>query len=263
MRMGLGVPPAAYDRATTIFSPEGDLYQVRYAFKAVEKGWTSLGARGKDSVVVAAEKRLISSLLDIDDIEKIYKVDDHIGVAFAGMGSDGRVLISQAQIIAVRHRLLYGELASVDYIARLIADIKQTYTQHAGVRPFGVSLIFAGINPDGRVRLLKTDPGGQYFSYYAVAIGMGESHAVEVFKNYYKKDMEFEGLVKLVIKALFKARVETAVEEEERNKEEFAKKFHEFVELGYVKRDEMVFKKMSREEIKKYIEEIYDELIRL
>jgi proteasome alpha subunit len=259
--MGLGVPPAAYDRATTIFSPEGDLYQVRYAFKAVEKGWTSLGARGKDSVVIAAEKRLISNLLDIDDIEKIYKVDDHIGVAFAGMGSDGRVLISQAQIIAVRHRLLYGEPASVDYIARMIADIKQAYTQHAGVRPFGVSLVFAGINPDGRVRLLKTDPGGQYFSYYAVAIGMGEAYALEVFKNEYKKDMEFDDLVKLVLKALFKARVETAISEEEKDKEKLLDQFHNFVEIGYVKRDEMMFRKMMKDEIKKYLDSIREDLL--
>ncbi|MCE4627687.1 MAG: archaeal proteasome endopeptidase complex subunit alpha [Desulfurococcales archaeon] len=256
--MGLGVPPAAYDRATTIFSPEGDLYQVRYAFKAVEKGWTSLGARGKDSVIIAAEKRLISVLLDIDDIEKIYRVDDHIGVAFAGMGSDGRILISQAQIIAVRHRLLYGELSSVDYIARSIADIKQAYTQHAGVRPFGVSLIFAGVNPDGRVRLLKTDPGGQYFSYYAVAIGMGENYAVEVFKEEYKRDMEFEDLMKLVLKALFKARIETAVSDEERDKEKLLSKFHEYVELGYAKRDTMRFEKMGKDEIKEYIDKYYD-----
>jgi proteasome alpha subunit len=261
--MGLGVPPAAYDRATTIFSPEGDLYQVRYAFKAVEKGWTSLGALGADSVIIAAEKRLISTLLDMDDIEKIYKVDDHIGVAFAGMGSDGRVLISQAQIIAVRHRLLYGEIPSVDYIARLIADIKQAYTQHAGVRPFGVSLIFAGINPDGRVRLLKTDPGGQYFSYYAVAIGMGESQAVEVFKSEYRRDMKFDELVRLVIKALFKARIETAISEEEKDREELLKQFHEFVELGYVKKDEMLFKKMSKNEIKEIIDAIYDDLLKV
>lgn len=256
--MGLGVPPAAYDRATTIFSPEGDLYQVRYAFKAVEKGWTSLGARGKDSVIIAAEKRLISVLLDIDDIEKIYRVDDHIGVAFAGMGSDGRILISQAQIIAVRHRLLYGELPSVDYIARTIADIKQAYTQHAGVRPFGVSLIFAGVNPDGRVRLLKTDPGGQYFSYYAVAIGMGENYAVEVFKEEYKRDMGFEDLMKLVLKALFKARIETAVSEEERDKEKLLSKFHEYVELGYAKSDTMRFEKMEKSEIKEYIDKYFD-----
>ena len=261
--MGLGVPPAAYDRATTIFSPEGDLYQVRYAFKAVEKGWTSLGARGADSVVIAAEKRLISTLLDIEDIEKIYKVDDHIGVAFAGMGSDGRVLISQAQIIAVRHRLLYGEIPSVDYIARMIADIKQAYTQHAGVRPFGVSLIFGGVNPDGRVRLLKTDPGGQYFSYYAVAIGMGESHALEVFREEYKKNMSFEELIRLVLKALFKARIETAMSEEESKKEELLKNFHELVELGYVKKDEMMFKKMSKKELKEYVEKFYDELLKV
>ena len=262
--MGLGVPPAAYDRATTIFSPEGDLYQVRYAFKAVEKGWTSLGARSDTAVVMAAEKRPITVLVDLDDVDKIYNVDEHIGVAFAGMGSDGRVLISQAQIIAVRHRLLYGEPASVDYIARIIADIKQAYTQHAGVRPFGVSLIFAGVNPDGRTRLLKTDPGGQYFSYFAVAIGMGEHYAVEVLSKEYRRDMSLEELVKLVLKALFKARIETAIgEEEKEDKRKFLEKFSDYVELGYITKDEMKFKKMSKKEIKEYIDKYFDEILKV
>ncbi|MEM5873737.1 MAG: archaeal proteasome endopeptidase complex subunit alpha, partial [Acidilobaceae archaeon] len=157
----------AYDRATTIFSPEGDLYQVRYAFEAVKKGWTSVGIRSIHGVVLGAEKRKISPLLDIANIEKIYKVDDHVAVAFAGMGSDGRILIDVARQLALRHRLIYGEEATVDLLAKYVADIKQAYTQHGGVRPFGVALLFGGVNPDGSVRLFRTDPGGQYFSYNA------------------------------------------------------------------------------------------------
>ncbi len=256
--MALGAPPTAYDRATTIFSPEGDLYQVKYAFEAVRKGWTSLGIRGKEAVVIAAEKRQITRLLDLSDIEKIYIVDDHVGVAFAGMGSDGRVLIDQARLIAVRHRLVYGEKASVDYIAKAIADIKQSYTQHAGVRPFGVSLIFGGVNPDGATRLIKTDPGGQYFSYYAVSIGLGERHANEVLESEYRLDLSFDDLVKLALKALFKARIETSDEQAEKLIEEF----HNFVEIGYVKVDEGLFKKMKPDRIKKYINEIKEELLK-
>ncbi|MEB3860277.1 MAG: archaeal proteasome endopeptidase complex subunit alpha, partial [Desulfurococcales archaeon] len=169
--MGM-VPPTAYDRATIIFSPEGDLYQVRYAFEAVKRGWTGVGVRSDKAVVLAAEKRKLSPLLDVSEIEKIYKVDDHIGVAFAGMGSDGRVLIDYARLVSVRHRLVYGEPITVEYLAKTIADLKQAYTQHGGVRPFGVALIFGGTNPDGSTRLIRTDPGGQYFSYYAVAIGL-------------------------------------------------------------------------------------------
>ncbi len=250
----------AYDRATIIFSPEGDLYQVRYAFEAVRKGWTSLGVRGVDAVVLAAEKRRLTKLLDLDSIEKIYKVDDHIGVAFAGMGSDGRVLIDQARLIAVRHRLLYGEYPTVDYVAKAISDIKQIYTQHGGVRPFGVSLIFGGVNPDGQVRLLKTDPGGQYFSYYAVAIGSGESFVSSFLEEKYRRDMKFDELVELVIEALFRSQVEASGEK--KKPEELLGDFPDLIEIGYVKKDEKKFHKMGKEEIGEYVEKIKDKLLK-
>ncbi len=256
MGMALGLPQTAYDRATTIFSPEGDLYQVRYAFEAVKKGWTSLGVRGGKAVVIAAEKRPLTPLLDLKGIEKIYIVDEHLGVAFAGMGSDGRILIDQARLIAIRHRLLYGEKAPVDYIAKAIADIKQAYTQHAGVRPFGVSLIFGGVNTDGSPRLLKTDPGGQYFSYLGVAIGMGEKYATEVLEREYKSDLDLEGLILLALKALFKARISSS----EEKPEEILSKFHEYVEVGFATSEEQVFRKMSEEEIREFVEKHRDEI---
>ncbi|MCE4620081.1 MAG: archaeal proteasome endopeptidase complex subunit alpha [Desulfurococcales archaeon] len=249
----------AYDRATIIFSPEGDLYQVRYAFEAVRRGWTSLGIRGKDAVVLAAEKRKLTKLLDLDSIEKIYKVDEHIGVAFAGMGSDGRVLIDQARLIAVRHRLLYGEPPTVDYVAKTISDIKQLYTQHGGVRPFGVSLIFGGVNPDGSPRLLKTDPGGQYFSYYAVVIGMGESFVNSFLEENYRKDASFDEMVDLAIEAIFKSKVESGGEKV--NAEELFKDFHNLIEIGYVKVDERVFRKMPKEEIRERVDKLKDKLL--
>ncbi len=256
--MALGVPPTAYDRATIIFSPEGDLYQVRYAFEAVKRGWTSLGIRSNEAVVLAAEKRQLTKLLDLDSIEKIYKVDEHIGVAFAGMGSDGRVLIDQARLIAVRHRLLYGEPPTVDYVAKTISDIKQLYTQHGGVRPFGVSLIFGGVNPDGSVRLLKTDPGGQYFSYYAVAIGSGEAVVNDFLERNYRKDMSFDELIELTIIALFKGKLESA---EKKKPEELIKEFPDLIEIGYVKADERMFRKMSKDEIRSLVEKLKDKLL--
>ncbi len=254
------MPQTAYDRATIIFSPEGDLYQVRYAFEAVRKGWTSIGIKGVDAVVLAAEKRKLTKLLDLESIEKIYKVDDHIGVAFAGMGSDGRILIDQARLIAVRHRLLYGEPPTVDYVAKSISDIKQLYTQHGGVRPFGVSLIFGGINPDGRIRLIKTDPGGQFFNYYAVAIGSGESFVNGFLEQNYRKDMNFEEIIDLVLEAIFKSKIEGGGEKME--KEELIEELPRLVEIGYVKSDDRIFKKMTPEEIREHIDKLKDRLLK-
>ncbi len=253
------LPQTAYDRATIIFSPEGDLYQVRYAFEAVRRGWTSLGIKGKDAVILAAEKRKLTKLLDLDSIEKIYKVDEHIGVAFAGMGSDGRVLIDQARLISVRHRLLYGEPPTVDYVAKTISDIKQLYTQHGGVRPFGVSLIFGGVNSNGDVRLIKTDPGGQFFSYYAVVIGSGESFVNSYLEQNYKEDASFDEIVDLALEALFKNKLETGGEKVKA--EELIGEFHNLVEIGYVKVEDKTFRKMSKNEIKKRIEKLKDRLL--
>ncbi len=255
--MALGVPPTAYDRAAIIFSPEGDLYQVRYAFEAVKKGWTSIGVRGRDAVVLAAEKRRLSPLLDLESIDKIYKVDDHVGVVFAGMGSDGRVLIDYARLVAVRHRLLYGEPATVDYLAKQIADLKQVYTQHGGVRPFGVALIFGGVNPDGTPRLIRTDPGGQYFSYYAVAIGMGDAHVNEFFEKEYRKDLSLDDMVKLVLTAIVKSRTKGGDEKPE----ELVKDLHNLVEIGYITVEERTFKMMEPSRVKEYVEEIKDKLL--
>lgn len=254
------LPQTAYDRAAIIFSPEGDLYQVRYAFEAVRKGWTSVGIRGKDAVVLAAEKRKLTKLLDLESIEKIYKVDEHIGVAFAGMGSDGRILIDQARLIAVRHRLLYGDPPTVDYVAKTISDVKQLYTQHGGVRPFGVSLIFGGVNPEGKVRLIKTDPGGQYFNYYAVAIGAGESFVSSFLEEKYRRDMEFDEIVDLVLEAIFRSKLEAAGEKV--NAEELFNEYHTLVEIGYVKVDERIFKKMTSEELRERIDALKDRLLK-
>jgi len=235
----------AYDRAATIFSPEGDLYQVRYAFEAVKKGWTSLGIKSTKGVVLAAEKRRLSALLDVSDVEKIYKVDDHVGVAFAGMGSDGRVLIDYVRLVAIRHRLMYGDQATVEYLAKAVADVKQAYTQHGGVRPFGVALIFGGVNTNGQVKLYRTDPGGQYFSYKAIAIGIGDSYVNSFFEKTYRDDLGVDEMIALSLEALFKSRVASG----EEKREILLPVFHELVEIGYVDREERAFRKLSQSEI--------------
>lgn len=242
----------AYDRAATIFSPEGDLYQVRYAYEAVKRGWTSLGIKSSKGVVLAAERRRMSPLLDVSDIEKIYKVDDHVGVAFAGMGGDGRVLIDYVRIMAVRHRLVYGEHATVEFLSKSVADIKQAYTQHGGVRPFGVALIFGGVNPNGEVKLHRTDPGGQYFSYKATAIGIGDSYVNSFFEKTYRDDLSIDEMIALAVEALLRSRLASG----EEKKETLLPSFHELVEIGYVDVRERMFRKLSMEEIAEVVKKI-------
>lgn len=194
-------PGLGYDRAITVFSPEGRLYQVEYALEAVKRGWTTLGIKCKDGVVVAVEKKRISPLVDPETMEKIWKVDDHVGIAYAGLASDGRVLIDRARIEAQIHRLIYDEPIDIEVLTRRISDLKQLYTQHAGVRPFGVSFIIAGVDGVGS-RLYMTEPSGAYAGYYAVVIGAGSQAATEILEKHYNQNLTVKEGVMLALKCM-------------------------------------------------------------
>ncbi len=235
--MSFGPPAMGYDRAITIFSPDGRIYQVEYAFEAVRRGWTTIGIKSKAGAAVVVEKRKISPLIDSSTIQKIFKVDDHIGVTFAGIASDGRVLIDQARIIALQHKFLYDEPIPVEYLAKQICDIKQAYTQHAGVRPFGVAIIFAGIDYKGP-QLFMTEPSGRYMSYYAVALGERSQIVTEYLEKNYKYELSLKEAIKLGIDALQKA-----VEE---------KLSPENLEIGYISVEDKVFHIASIDEISSF-----------
>jgi len=193
---------AGYDRAITIFSPEGRLYQVEYAYEAVKRGMTALGVKAVDGVVLAVEKKSTSPL--VEGAEKIKKIDDHVGVAFAGLFGDARVLIDQARIYAQTHRLVYGEPIPIEMLVKRICDIKQVYTQHGGVRPFGVAFLFAGIDRKG-VHLIQTDPGGTYLRCKARAIGAGAQRALDLFVKEYRDDIKIDEAALLALRGLREA----------------------------------------------------------
>ncbi len=246
-----GPTAAAYDRAITMFSPEGRLYQVLYASEAVRQGWTSLGLRTRKFVILAAEKRRFSNFLDLTQMEKIYKIDDHIGATFAGIGGDGRVLIDYIRIAAIRHRLLYGEAAGVEYIVRTVADLKQAYTQHGGVRPFGVSLIVGGVD-DGQTRLFRTEPGGQYFGFYAVAVGMGEETVMSVFEKKYSQDLSLEAALDLVVESLIRARLASTKEKQE----DLVREAHEMIEIAVIEAERPLFRKLTAGEVREVVDRV-------
>jgi len=196
--------PGAYDRAITVFSPEGRLFQVEYALEAVNRGRTIVGMRCVEGVVLAAEEELESRLQDPDFEWKLYQIDEHIGTAIVGLGSDARVLIDQARIYAQSNRLLYDEPIDIEVIAKRVCDIKQLYTQHAGVRPFGVSLIIGGVDKTGP-KVFITYPGGAYRSYKAVAMGKGREVAESILLKEYREDMTLEEAILLAVKCLLKS----------------------------------------------------------
>ena len=172
-----------HKRAITIFSPDGRLFQVEYASEAIRKGLTAVGIRCKDGTILAAERREFTPLME--PVDKIYQIDEHVGLVFSGLPSDARILIDRARLEAQINRLIYDEPISIESLTKAICDIKQIYTQHAGVRPFGVAFIIAGIDFNGP-ELFGTDPSGAYRKYYAHAIGSGEQTAREILEKEYK-----------------------------------------------------------------------------
>lgn len=236
--MAFGPATAGYDRGITIFSPDGKLYQVEYAAVAVRQGWTTIGIQGADSAILISEKRKHAPLIDLRDLEKIFIVDSHIGATFAGLGADGRVLIDYARIIAIRHRFVYDEPIDMESLVRSIGDLKQLYTQQAGVRPFGVSLIFAGADMRG-VHIYKTEPNGLYFRYFATAAGSGEQAVIEYLEKNYKEGLKLEEAIIMGLKAL-RSSTEAGLDAER-------------VEIGYVTLKEKIFRKLSIEEVSKFV----------
>jgi len=194
-------PGLGYDRAITIFSPDGRLFQVEYALEAVRRGWTALGIRCLDGVVLAVEKRKISPLIDPSSMEKILKIDEHVGATFAGLSSDARILIDQARQEAQINRILYDDIIDIEVLTKRVSSIKQLYTQHAGVRPFGVSLLIAGVDKVGP-RLFMTEPSGAYAGYFAVAIGAGAQTVTEFFEKNYNEKITLSSAINLALKAL-------------------------------------------------------------
>jgi len=195
--------PGAYDRAITVFSPDGRLFQVEYALETVNRGATILGLVCHEGIVLGAEEKLESKLQDSDFTWKLFPVDSHIGAAVVGLGSDARILIDQARVYCQSNRLMYDEPIDVEILSKRIGDIKQLYTQHAGVRPFGVSIIFGGIDKTGN-RLFSTDPSGTYRAYKAVTVGIGRETVEGILKAEYREDINLEEATNLAIKSLKK-----------------------------------------------------------
>ncbi|RWW30618.1 hypothetical protein GW17_00004796 [Ensete ventricosum] len=210
---------ARYDRAITVFSPDGHLFQVEYALEAVRKGNAAVGVRGTDTVVLGVEKkstpklqdsRYCSSTSSFSSVRKIVSLDTHIALACAGLKADARVLINRARIECQSHRLTVEDPVTVEYITRYIAGLQQKYTQSGGVRPFGLSTLIVGFDPyTGVPALYQTDPSGTFSAWKANATGRNSNSMREFLEKNYKETTGQE-TVKLAIRTLLE-NIEIAV----------------------------------------------------
>jgi len=194
----------SYDRAITVFSPDGRLIQIEYAQEAVEKGSTAVAVRGKNCVILGVERKAVQQLQEPRTVRKICALDSHVYLAFAGLTADARQLIDKARVECQSHRLTVEDPVTVEYITRHISTIKQKYTQSGGKRPFGLSCLLVGVDPDGAPRLYQTDPSGTYHAWKANAIGRSSKIVREFLEQQYtEENIETEDkCIKLAARAL-------------------------------------------------------------
>ncbi len=232
-------PGLGYDRAITQFSPDGRLFQVEYAIEAVRRGTTAIGIRCKEGVVLAVEKRVLN-LQEPDSVEKIFDIDLHVGAAIAGLTADARVLIDNARIQSQVNKLYYNEPITIAVLTKKICDLKQLYTQHAGVRPFGVSLLIAGV--DDEPRLFMTDPSGAFWGYRAQAIGAGAQTVREELEKDYDENKPLDDVIIMALGALKKV-IETELDPTK-------------AEIAVIRAEPKKFERLSLKEMDTYIKKV-------
>jgi len=193
-----------YDRTSIMFSPDGRLLQVEYAKKTVKQGTSALGLVCGDGVLLVADKRIFDKLMVAKTVEKVFQIDNHIAATASGIISDGRVLVERAQILAQQHNVTFDSPIDVQTLVKEICNVKQMYTQVGGARPFGVSLLFAGVEEDGSQKLFVTDPTGIFFEFKATAIGEADTELKDILESEYKEGMSINDGIKLCTRALKK-----------------------------------------------------------
>lgn len=195
----LGPQSMGYDRATTVYSPEGRIIQTEYARESVRRGSIAIGIKSNNGIVLGGLQRVVD--LNEPD-EKVHKIDETIYATFAGVAADGRILIQRARLESQIFRLTYQTSIDVKGLAIKIGDYCQLFTQQGGLRPFGVGILFGGVDTNGP-QLQYIDPGGGVVNCKAKAIGEGDSKAIELIKDKYNDELtikEMKELIKEVIK---------------------------------------------------------------
>lgn len=223
-----------YDRTATMFSPEGHLLQVEYAEKTVRLGSSSVGMVCSDGVFIIADKRIGDKLIVKKSTNKIYEIDSHIITSIAGIIADARVLIERAQVLSQQHRITYDSAIEPELVIKDISNLKQQFTQYGGARPFGVSLMVAGLNAN-KPELYTSDITGNYLSYKAHAIGENDEKIKDKLREKYKEGLSIKQGVKFVLE-IFKE-----IREKKFNIDKF--------ELVYIPKDQGKLERLEGEDI--------------
>ena len=188
-----------YDRAATMFSPEGHLLQVEYAEKTVRLGSSSIGIVCSDGVLVAADRRVRDILIYPESANKVYEIDEHIVSTAAGILADARILVENAQVLAQQNRVTFNSPIEPMRVIKMICDKKQMATQYGGLRPYGVAFLVGGVNK-GKAQLYTSDVTGNFFQYKANAIGDYDEQIKEMLRKEYNENLTIEDGIEFALK---------------------------------------------------------------
>lgn len=227
-----------YDMTPTMYSPDGRIYQVEYAIETVKRGTLALGIKCKEGVIMAVEEKT-RALQTSNVTQKIFQVDYHIGVAAAGYIPDARVQVDYARYFSQGNKMTYDEPVEVETVAKYLADQCHQFTQYAGVRPYGVALIIAGLDQKGP-SIYVTDPSGTFVQYAAVAIGASSEEVTDFLEKYYDPNMSIDDCAALAISA-----INLKTEEKEGVKH---------IKMSKITAETKGIEKVSEEDLKKYTE---------
>jgi len=239
MEMDMQHQVMGYDRASTMFSPDGRILQVEYAEKTVRLGSASVGMICDDGVVIVSDRRLTDSLVVPESSVKIWEIDNNVMASAAGILSDARILIERAQVSAQQHHVVYDEESDVESIIKEIANTKQAYTQYGGARPFGIEIMVAGINLNDECKLYVSDVTVNYTGYYATSIGENDESIKEMLRHEWKKNLTVDQSIKLALTILKKV---------------FGKGFNvSRFEAAFIRKDDRKVKRISGDALAKYL----------
>lgn len=224
-----------YDYDSTIFSPDGRLFQVEYARETIKKGSTTLALKYQDGVILLSYKKNSSNLVEKSSFEKITQIDNNFVCAYIGLSADARHLIDFCRETAVNYRFLYDEQITIKGLVEEICSYEHLFTTFGGLRPFGLVLLIAGIDTTG-IHLYATDPSGAFLGHKAICEGKNSDNVIKYLDQHYKENLTCIQAINLAlssIKKTFKGKINI-----------------EGIEVGIIDRSKTYYK-LSKKELEK------------